>query len=62
MKISELISILNNIEDKSLPIRIIEFDEDRESDDNHWLQEVQVSDTGSSGHEVEGEVRLYGGV
>lgn len=62
MNINELINILNKIEDKSLPIRMIELDEDGWYKDNHWLGEVEVSDTGSSGYEIEGEVRLYGGV
>lgn len=62
MNINELINILNKVEDKSLPIRIIKFNEDDLYEDNLWLEEVQVSDTGSSGYEIEGEVRLYGGV
>jgi len=62
MNINELINVLNKIEDKSLPIRMIELDKDGWFKDNYWLEEVQVSDTGSSGYEIEGEVRLYGGV
>ena len=62
MNVNKLIGILNKVEDKSLPIRIIELDEDGWFKDNYWLEEVEVSDTGSSGYEVEGEVRLYGGV
>mgnify|MGYP003133243400 CR=1 FL=1 len=62
MNVNKLIGILNKVEDKSLPIRIIELDEDGWFKDNHWLEEVEISDTGSSGYEIEGEVRLYGGV
>ena len=41
---------------------MIELDEYGWYKDNYWLEEVEVSDTGSSGYEIEGEVRLYGGV
>ena len=56
-----LINILNKIEDKSLPIKMIELDEYGWYKDNYWLEEVEVLDTGSSGYEMEGEVRLYAG-
>ena len=62
MNVNKLIGILNKVEDKSLPIRAIKLDEDSWSEDNYWLEEVEVSDTGSSGYEIEGEVRLYVGV
>ena len=62
MNVNKLIGILSKVKDKSLPIRIIELDEHGWYKDNYWLEEVEVSDTGSSGYEVEGEVRIYGGV
>ena len=64
MNVNKLIGILSKVKDKSLPIRIIKLDENEITGIriNYWLEEVEVSDTGSSGYEVEGEVRLYGGV
>jgi hypothetical protein len=62
--------VLLEIKDKSLPVRVfLDVDRDDEEsieniadaiaeDINFWLYEVEISDTGESGYEIEGEVRL----
>tara|TARA_R100001443_G_scaffold100801_1_gene108321 strand:- start:336 stop:527 length:192 start_codon:yes stop_codon:yes gene_type:complete len=60
MNIQKLINYLQSVEDKTLPIRIIN---DSEVDgENYWLNKIELSDTGNSGYEIEGELRLIGGV
>ena len=60
MNIQQLINYLQSVEDKTLPIRIIN---DSEVDgENYWLNKIELSDTGNSGYEIEGELRLIGGV
>jgi len=60
MNIQQLINYLQSVEDKTLPIRIIN---DSEVDgENYWLNKIELSDTGNSGYEIKGELRLIGGV
>ena len=64
MTVEKLIKRLQLIKDKSLDVRIetqtypwsIYTDEDT----NYWLSDIEVSNTGSSGYEVSGEVTLIG--
>jgi hypothetical protein len=60
MNIQQLINYLQSVEDKTLPIRIINDGEVDE--ENYWLDKIELSDTGNSGYEIEGELRLIGGV
>jgi len=48
-----------------LPIRVIEgtdYNEDGDAKPNYWLdsQSIEVNNTGQSGYEISGEVRLIG--
>ena len=56
--VKELIVVLNQIEDKSLPIRLVNQQVD--GDENIWLNRFEISETGQSGYELKGEVRLLG--
>ena len=61
MKVKELIKQLQKIEDKNLPIRVIE--EEDNDDPNYWLRpigSIEVSNTGDDGYQICGEVRLIG--
>jgi hypothetical protein len=58
MNVQELIDALLEIEDKTLPIRLV--DENVEDEDNVWAHTIEVNETGSSGYEVEGEVIIIG--
>jgi len=61
MNVEELIKKLQSVKDKTLPIRVIEKEDN--DDPNYWLRptgSVEVSDTGEGGYEVCGEVRLIG--
>ena len=58
MNVGELIEKLNRIEDKNLPIRIINIV--NEDEENIWVFNVEVSNTLDSGYEDEGEVRILG--
>ena len=63
MNVSELIKVLNNIEDKTLPVRVLE-DNPNNADynlENYWLDKIDVANTGQSGYELSGEVVLRGG-
>jgi hypothetical protein len=66
MNVQQLIEILENIEDKTLPIRVIEDKDYYESGDakpNFWLYsetDIELSNKGQSGYEMSGEVRLIG--
>jgi hypothetical protein len=59
MDVEKLIKQLQLIKDKSLPV-IIETQTWTEEDTNYWLSNIEVSNTGSSGYEISGEVRLIG--
>jgi len=58
MTVKELIERLQKIKNKNLPIRVISI----EDDSNYWLDAdgVEISNTGESGYEISGEVRLIG--
>jgi len=59
MDVQELINLLLQIEDKTLPVRLITtFNKD--DDPNMWLNDLEVFGKGHSGYEVEGEVLLLG--
>ena len=66
MNVQQLIEILQSIEDKTLPIRVIEDKDYYESGDakpNFWLYsetDIELNNTGQSGYETSGEVRLIG--
>jgi hypothetical protein len=63
MNVSELIKVLNDIEDKTLPVRVLE-DNPNNADynlENYWLDKIDVANTGQSGYELSGEVILRGG-
>jgi hypothetical protein len=62
MNVSELIKVLNDIEDKTLPVRVLE-DNPNNADynlENYWLDKIDVANTGQSGYELSGEVVLRG--
>ena len=60
MNVKELIKELQLIKDKSLPVNI-ETTVPIRTTINYYLYDIEVNNTGSSGYEVEGEVRLLGG-
>ena len=62
MTIKELIELLEQVEDKSLPIRVLEDNPDNPDFNmtNYWLGDIEVVDTGTSGYENSGEVILTG--
>tara|TARA_R100000750_G_C2272339_1_gene67952 strand:+ start:207 stop:392 length:186 start_codon:yes stop_codon:yes gene_type:complete len=59
MTLEKLIKQLQLIKDKSLDVRI-EIQTYTDEDTNYWLSDIEVSNTGSSGYEVGGEVTLIG--
>ena len=59
MTVEKLIKQLQLIKDKSLDVRI-EIQTYTDEDTNYWLSDIEVSNTGSSGYEVGGEVTLIG--
>ena len=62
MTVKELIELLEQVEDKSLPIRVLEDNPDNPDFNmtNYWLGDIEVVDTGTSGYENSGEVILTG--
>jgi len=62
MTVKELLELLEQVEDKSLPIRVLENNPDNPDFNitNYWLENVEVVDTGTSGYENSGEVILTG--
>ena len=63
MTVKDLIKQLEQVDDKSLPIRVLEDNPDNPDFNmtNYWLGDIEVVDTGSSGYENSGEVILIGG-
>ena len=59
MTLEKLIKRLQLIKDKSLDVRI-EIQTYTDEDTNYWLSDIEVSNTGSSGYEIGGEVTLIG--
>ena len=62
MTVQELINELNNIEDKSLDVRVLEnnIDNPNYNMENYWINRIEVANTGQSGYELHGEVILIG--
>jgi len=62
MTVKELINLLNQIENKDLPIRVLENNPSNPDLNmtNFWLDTVDVANTGMSGYENSGEVILIG--
>ena len=62
MTVQELIDELNTIENKDLCVRVLENNPHNPdfNMENYWLDEIEISDTGQSGYELHGEVRLIG--
>jgi len=60
LTVKKLIERLNNVKDKSLPVRIATpFDNDELIDVNLWLyDELYEHSTGMSGYEIEGELEI----
>jgi hypothetical protein len=58
MTVKELIEELQNIEDKALSVRVIE--EKDNGRPNYWINNIDISNTGDTGYELHGEVRLIG--
>ena len=54
MKVKELIEKLKKLP-QDLPVRT---DNQYRSENNQWVDGVEYSETGQSGYEIEGEVRL----
>ena len=57
MNAKELIELLEKCP-QDLPIRFV--NKDGEDEENIWLNDIEISETGQSGYEVEGEIRLLG--
>ena len=62
MTVQESIDALNTIENKDLCVRVLENNPHNPNFnmENYWLDEIEISDTGQSGYELHGEVRLIG--
>jgi hypothetical protein len=66
MNVQQLIQALEKVEDKTLPIRVIEekdYYENGDAKPNFFISydtDIEVSYTGQSGYEQSGEVRLIG--
>ena len=56
----ELLKLLSNLTEEQLELDINLVNSNSEDTENIWLQELEVSNTGSSGYEVAGEIRLIG--
>ena len=62
MTVQELINKLNTIADKNLLVRVLENNPNNPNlnIENYWLHSIEVSNTGQSGYELNGEVILIG--
>ena len=62
MTVQELINKLNTIKDKDLLVRVLENNPNNPdlNMENYWLHSNEVSNTGQSGYELNGEVILIG--
>ena len=58
MTVKELIKELQQIEDTTLSVRVIE--EKDNGRPNYWINNIDISNTGDTGYELHGEVRLIG--
>ena len=63
MTVKELLELLEKVDDKDLPIRVLENNPNNPEFNmtNYWLYGIEVVDTGTSGYENCGEVILTGG-
>jgi len=59
MNAETLIKVLQQIPDKTLPIRLSVPNEDGENP-NFWLHSIFVHNKGDSGYEENGEIELWG--
>ena len=59
MSVQELIDILKEVEDKTLPVSAVDINS--EDKPNIWIYDVEVSNANDSGYELCGEVRIIGG-
>lgn len=60
MKVKDLIQLLDNLTDEQKEYCILLVNND--IDDNVWLDSIEVSNTGDSGYEIGGEIRLIGSI
>ena len=58
MKVKDLIKELNQIKDKNLLIVVGDVEDSSGGFPNYWVVDIEEHETGSSGYEIEGEVRL----
>tara|TARA_R100000808_G_scaffold18134_1_gene39832 strand:+ start:12895 stop:13164 length:270 start_codon:yes stop_codon:yes gene_type:complete len=58
MKVKELIKKLEQIKDKELYVVVADIEDCFGEFPNHWVKSIEEHETGSSGYEIEGEVRL----
>ena len=63
MTVKELLELLEKVDDKDLPIRVLENNPNNPEFNmtNYWLYDIEVVDIGTSGYENSGEVILTGG-
>lgn len=57
MNVKELIKKLENLP-QDLPIRVVNTEENVKAFENEWVYDIDFSETGQSGFEYCGEVRL----
>jgi len=58
MKVKDLIKKLEQIRDKNLPVVVADIEESSSDFPNYWVEDIEEHETGSSGYEIEGEIRL----
>ena len=58
MKVRELIKKLEQVKDKELCVVVADIEARFGEFPNYWVKSIEEHETGSSGYEVEGEVRL----
>jgi len=58
MKAKELLGILSKLTEEQLELDIRVLDQEGDDDINLWVHTIEVSERGSSGYEVGGEIRL----
>ena len=59
MNVKELIEKLQQIEDKTLDIRLRNVMLNPNDIENYWLKDIEIHNKGYSGYELFGEVILY---
>jgi hypothetical protein len=61
MNAKQLIEMLNKLTDEQKEMDIVLINEQNEDDTtNIWLDRIELSDSNSSGYEINGEIRLIG--